>query len=116
MSPTEQRRMSLAAANAQRRRIAGVRRELLAGRLTLADVMDAPPVELEGVMLIDVLRMSRSSVSARQAAPSLTRLGKLAVADNVNLLVPLGSASSCSRAWLAEHGSFWARPRNRVAA
>ena len=112
MSPTDQRARALTEANAQRARQAQLRSDMIAGRLTLAEIMAQPPPDLARTMLIDVIRMMRSSVSARRSSPVMTRIGREAVAAGVNLLVPLGDASVRSRAWVAAHGGRGMRPRS----
>lgn len=85
---------------------AAVRSDLVAGRVSLADALELPAVA--DIALADVVRMQWRG-AGRRAVPALERLGCRAVGDGVNLLAPAGHASIVSRAWVAEHGSKWAR-------
>lgn len=82
---------------------AEIRRRLRTGQLSLTELVSDPPPEMEGVVLVDVLRMLRDTNRERGQA-SLAAIGRRAVVDGVNLMVPLGTASARSRAWVAEHG------------
>ncbi len=86
-----------------RRNRAAVRAALRSGTLTLQDAMTSPPPELLRDPLIDVLRHGRGC--CRRSPAWMEKLGREAVRDGVNLMVPLGRASARSRAWVAEHGS-----------
>jgi hypothetical protein len=91
-----------------RRARAEVRRDLTTGRRTLHDVLLDPAVA--DLALAEVVRLQWTA-SRRRAVPALEELGRLAVRDRVNLMMAVGRASGYSRAWVAEHGSKWARPR-----
>lgn len=101
-----QRRTALRAAEEARINIAIVKRSLRSGELTLTDAMRDPPRELRHALLIDVIRWTNRT---RKTA-ALAYIGRQALRDNVNLMVPLGSASVMSRAWVAEHGYLWWKP------
>lgn len=101
MTVTAERMTEIRAlAHAKRRGMAAVRRKLRTGELTLGDVMAAQPAELNDVLLVDVLRWARRCGGKRVAEI----VGREALRDQVNLMVPLGRASARSRAWVAEHG------------
>lgn len=97
-----QRREALEMANARRKDVAAARRSLRSGELSLSDVMVDRPVSLRTAPLVDVIRWAY----ARRSPKALTMIGRAAVRDRVNLLIPLGEASVVSRAWVAEHGSY----------
>jgi hypothetical protein len=91
------------AASAERRSArTELRRDLRNGTVTLQQAMADPPPELEKVLLVDVLRMVRSKRSRSSA--SMAVLGRRAVHDGVNLMLPVGKASAWTREWVAEHG------------
>jgi hypothetical protein len=102
LSPTEQRMAALEVANSKRLRKAELRRRLVSERGALRDVLLDPPPEFAHMPIIDVVRLAQTS----RAAKSLQRLGRLAVRDRVNLLMPLGSASLRTREWTAEHAQW----------
>ena len=106
MTPTEQRHEALVAANARRGEIAAIKRDLRSGHLSLRSVMDDPPHELRRCLLIDVIRWARTASNGR----SLAIIGRQALRDNVNLMLPLGDASTRTRAWAAEWGRYLWRP------
>ncbi len=94
---------ALATANERRMRIAALKSGIRSGDITLAEIMANPPEILSNWSCADVIRARYSS---RHAIPSLERLGRLAVRDRVNLLVPLGRASARTRTWVAEHATW----------
>lgn len=93
-----------------RRARARVRGDLTSGRVRLQDVLVPPHPAVADVALVDIVRMQWRHAGGR-ATPALEQLGKFAVRDGVNLMMAAGRASAYSRAWVAEHGSKWARPR-----
>lgn len=101
---------SPAAGLSVRRAKAMVRRDLITGRVTLADVLSPVDPALADFSLAEVVRLQWSA-AGRRAMPALEELGRYAVRDGVNLMMAAGRASVSSRAWVAEHGSKWARPR-----
>jgi hypothetical protein len=105
---SEQRSAALVLANERRAQIAAAKRDLRSGVLSLDDVLSNPPDALASVALVDLIRWCRSR-SPLQRQSSLIRIGRRAVSDNVNLLVPLGEASVRSRDWVAEWGQSWRR-------
>ena len=98
----QQRAAALAAANTRRHRLAELRRQARTGQAGLTGLLLDPPVELRDVLLVDVVRMSRS----QRMSSGIARLGRLAVRDGINLLIPLGQASQRTRAWVAEHACW----------
>lgn len=100
-----QRHEALTRANARRSDLATAKRALRDGTLTLHDAMMNPPQALKTVLLIDVIRQIRTQKVRSGAAVQL--LGRMAVRDDVNLLVPVGKASPRSREWVARHGELW---------
>src|SRR4051812_4057006 len=102
MTGREQRAAALAAANDKRLRIAALRRRIISERGALQDVLRDPPDELADWPLIDVVRLSYG----KRTTVSMQQLGRLALRDGVNLMMPLGRASLRSREWLAGHASW----------
>jgi hypothetical protein len=98
----EQRRSAQMRSTDLRVRRSAAKRRLRSGDLLLTDAMSDPPPELADMLLIDVIR----ALGTRRSA-SIVELGRMAVADRVNLMVPLGSASARTRAWVAQHGGRW---------
>lgn len=98
-----QRDKALRMANGRRMQLVELRRDMRAGRVTLAEIMVDPPDLLEHVACIDVVRMNYSRV---KATPWMERLGRLAVADGINLMMPLGRASARTREWIAENAAW----------
>lgn len=87
-----------------------VRRDLGSGRLSLHDVLVPVHPAIADLVLADVVRLQWRS-AGRRAVPALEELGRYALRDRVNLMVAASRASGYSRAWVAEHGSKWARGR-----
>lgn len=84
--------------------------DLTTGLLSLQDVLVPVHPALVDLPLVEVVRMQWAK-AGRQTTPTLEALGRKAVHDGVNLMMAAGRASGYSRAWVAEHGSKWARPR-----
>lgn len=97
-----------------RRARARVRNDLLAGDVTLQELLMPVDPAIANLALAEVVRMQWSS-SRRRALPTLEELGRLALRDRVNLMMAAGRASGYSRAWVVEHGSKWA-PSQAVAS
>lgn len=92
-----------------------VRAGLRSGTLTLKEVMREQPEAITDLALIDIIRMTR----CRRNGPVMQEIGRRAVRDNINLMVPLGKASVSSRAWVARNGTYRLyapRPSRQVAA
>ncbi len=106
MTVVDAKLVALGMANESRMAKAGVKARLRSGSLSLADVMNDPPPELARALLIDVIRWTRSYGRGGRG-PAIEALGRHALRDHVNLMVPLGEASQRSRTWVAEHGYYW---------
>lgn len=100
----EQRRAALVQANEMRGQLAALRRELRTHPHRLAAVLLDPPACVHGMPMIDVLRMVRAK---RRRAWGAQWIGERALADGVNLLVPVDRASRRTREWAARHGLAW---------
>lgn len=95
--------MALEAANAKRARMTAIRRQAREGRHGLEALLLDPPPEIARLPMIDVVRMSRSGSASRTA---MERLGRMALRDDVNLMMPIGRASVRTRRWVVEH-ALW---------
>lgn len=104
MTPVEQRTASLRLANTQRRAQRDLKIALREGTIQFADLLAAPPPFLASVPIIDLIRWTRA-----KKGPSLVTIGRAAVRDGVNLMLPLGDASAHSRGWVAENATHCAR-------
>lgn len=101
----------LAAAQSMRLRIAAIRRRALDREITLAEIMADPPSELAHWACVDVIRLTRVQGLKRSTA-GLERLGRLAIRDGINLLMPLGRSSATTREWIAEHAGWYVTQPN----
>lgn len=101
-----QRDLALKAATERRMRISEIRRRARQGDVTLNELILDPPDELTSMLCIDVVRLTLRS---QHSTAGLQRLGRLAVRDGINLLMPVGGTSARTRAWIAEHAD-WHRP------
>lgn len=79
---------------------AELRRQLRRGAVTLADVMETRPPEAADYLLIDIIRW----VYYAPRRANVEEIGRAALRDGVNLMMPLSRASVRSRAWVAVHG------------
>lgn len=100
MRDLEQVHDSRRLANERRVAVAELRRHVLAGRVSLAVLLRDPPDLLAQVALIDVMAFA---VTAPRAGVWRERVGRDALRDGVNLLVPLGRAGGASREWAARN-------------
>src|SRR4051794_4625827 len=100
---------ALQTATERRVRIAELRRELTRDRTALRRVLADPPAELQNMAMVDVVRLAWG----KRSSPSLARLGRLALRDGVNLMMPLGEASVYTRAWMARNAT-WNHTPTRV--
>jgi hypothetical protein len=89
----------------------GYRRALRDGSLTLEAVMLDPPPIFADMLIIDLIREARTW--RRRQGSWLERIGRRAVAEQVNLCIPLSRASARTRMWVA-HEARW--NQRRVAA
>lgn len=103
MTRAEQRRDAGITSNIVRTELAGIYRDLRAGITTLDIVLADPPDALKRQLLIDVIRRGTRSSSGRRGT-SITLIGRQALKDGVNLMLPVDKASARTRAWVAEYG------------
>lgn len=101
----KQRRDAIRLANKARSDLGDCKRRMRSGDLTLTEVVINQPAPLRKALLVDVIRWTMRTPGA-----ALTEIGKQALRDKINLMVPLGTASALSRAWVAEHGTHRWRP------
>lgn len=100
MSPTQQRQHAIQKANRIREQRHTIKQDLQAGTLTLNDILTGPHPAVADTPLLDVMLWARKR---GMQAPGLARVGERAIADRVNLLLPVGSASLRVRKWCAEN-------------
>lgn len=93
---------ALTEANAKRDRIAALRRDIRACRIPLDTILRDRPEELAHWPIIDVIRLGYS----KRSVTAVTELGRRAVRDNVNLLIPLGDASQRTLSWVAANARW----------
>lgn len=98
---------ALALANGRRLEIRQLREQVSAGEVTLAELMQDPPAAIEHWACIDVVRLKWT----RRTNTSLEKLGRLAVRDGINLLLPMSRASKETRAWIAAHVTWRVYPQ-----
>lgn len=108
---TDQRDQARATANAKRLAVATLKRDIQAGRRSFADVVMDPPAETHGLLLIDLIDMTRRT---RRGA-GLATIGRLALRDRINLLEVVERSSTRERVWVAQHGTYLSRCGARVA-
>lgn len=98
-----QRTAALKSANQRRIAMAGIRSDLRKGSIDLASILNDPPADLEDTLLVDLLRWAAKD---RRAPSRMTALGRKAVNENINLLLPISKASIRTRSWVIDNGSF----------
>lgn len=103
----ELRMRSLSVANRRRVEVAEVRRRLRADPRLLREVLLDPPRCLDGMPVIDVIVLARSG--RRTSARLMHWIGGRALADRVNVLVPIERASRRTREWAARHALMMVR-------
>lgn len=113
MSATQQRDQALATANAKRTALARLKRDIQTGRRSFAEMVMDPPAETAGMLLIDLIAMTRKK---RGRSAGLSTIGRLALRDRINLLQVVERSSMREREWVAEHGTYLSRCGARVAA
>jgi hypothetical protein len=111
-SVVEQRAAALSLANQRRTTRAQLRRRISTGDLTLAAVLEDPPDELRDLIILDIVRIARGSRHSARYVAWLERMGRAAIVDGVNLMMPLGRASQRTRDWVAVYAS-WNLPVRR---
>jgi hypothetical protein len=77
---------------------ARMRRDLGSGRLSVLDVLADPPPEALGLHVYELVQMSRNVGRVK-----MTRLGRRAATDRINLFVRVDRCSQWTRDWLAVH-------------
>jgi hypothetical protein len=97
----EQRDAAMEKANEVRRVRLDLKRQLREGTITLDDILGGPHPAVVTTPLLDVILWTRCG---RLQARSLARLGEEALAARVNLLLPVGKASTRVREWCVDHG------------
>jgi hypothetical protein len=75
---------------------ARLRRDLGSGRLSVLDVLADPPPEAMGLHVYELVGMCRSVGRIK-----MTRLGRRAATDRINLFVRVDRCSEWTRDWLA---------------
>lgn len=85
---------------------AKVRRDLVTGAVSLADVLADPPAVILDLTILEVLKMLRGGHSERRIWQH--RLGQQALRDQVNVLVQVGRSSQATREWAVAHGQVYA--------
>lgn len=86
---------------------ARLRRELLAGEVTLADVLEDPLVA--DMLIVDVVRLQYRG----SAVNAMALMGRAAARDGVNLLLQVRLASSQTKEWVLTNGRRWTPRANR---
>lgn len=104
---SDQRRSALITANERKREVGRLRTRLKNNREFAEEILRNPPPEAARLAVIEVLVHARSQKGWRSEC--LMQIGNRAVADRINLLVPLGRASERTREWAATEGLRWAR-------
>lgn len=101
MTARSQRLAALNNATRRRRELGEYRRALRSGAVSIEDAMLNPPEFLRDRLLIDVVRDLRGAGAGSATRSGLAEIGRRAVRDGVNLLLPVGRASLATRAWVA---------------
>lgn len=96
---------ALHVAQARRLELAAFKRDLRSNPGTLTDIMRDPPPVIHGVLLIDVIRWTRS---AHGNGPAITEIGRRALRAHINLMSTVRDATLQARMWVAENGALWA--------
>lgn len=81
---------------------AKVRADLRAGHVTWEQLLRDPPAVVSDMLLIDILRLPRQTGQRKVVA--LTKLGRKALDDQINLMLPLRITSQRQRQWMVDHG------------
>ena len=112
MSPDPaQRDAALKNANAKRTEIADVRRRARRNPQFVVDTLMAPPECVHHITVLELLTMARVN---GMRADAIEHVGGRAVEDDINLLVPLGRASTRTRYWACVNGLEWVQGRSRI--
>lgn len=109
-----QHEAALLRGNTKRLDRAELRRRVAAGEITLEQLIAEPPEVIHGMLLLDVIRKYRTGArNAQRSSEWVTRLGRRAVADGVNLCVQVDRASERTRVWTLEYCRFYSPRRGR---
>lgn len=84
------------------------------GRVPLRDVLMAPPKQFEHYAIVDVVRLARNVPRYRSPA-WFQRMGQAASQQQINLLIPVGTASLRTRRWVVQYAE-WHLPRRKGVA
>lgn len=95
----EQRAEARKASAVKRGRIAELRKHVQAGRVGVDVLLLEPPALIAHMALVDVMGLARPD----RCGPWREGIGRAAVRDGVNVLVPVGKASRVTREWAAAH-------------
>ena len=99
-------------ANAKRLARRDLHRAVLDRRIDVRTLLREPPEALHGMTVADVMLLAR--VSRRAASARMAEVGARAVADRVNLFVPIERASARTRSWAAANAPAVSRKINRA--
>ncbi len=97
----EKRDRALREANERRLEVAEWRKRLRRNVPEIRRALATKPDPIAEVLVVELLSWARAR---GLRAGQLEEIGRQAVVDDVNLLVPLGRASVKTRAWAIEHG------------
>lgn len=101
MSLTDERSRALGIGNAKRVERARIRSGVLDGSIAIREILEEPPPAVHGLTLYEVVHFTRRD--RRSGVAWRSRLGRAAVRDGVNLLMPVERACRESREWCAEN-------------
>lgn len=93
---------------------AKIRRDLVSGATTIADLLNDPPPEIQGVTVLDLLKMRRGQNADVRGWQH--RLGQAALRDRVNVLITVGAASQRTRDWASVHGVAYTKTSRKAVA
>ena len=108
---SEQSMSALEVANKNRGLLKEMKARVRDGRVPLRDVLMSPPKEFEHYAIVDVVRLARNVPRYRSPA-WFQRMGQAASQQQINLLIPVGTASLRTRRWVVEYAQ-WHLPRRK---
>lgn len=97
----EQPLVALASGNVRRLQVVELRRSIHRGEIDVKGVLLDPPACVMGMTVIGVMSMTRKRPHA--SSVWLTKTGRVAARDGINLLQPVRNASQVTRRWAARH-------------
>lgn len=97
---------ALRAGDSIRRRRAQIRHDIRSGAVSVAAAMDDPAFVT--MMLIDVIRCTRSTRRCRLSDRTMAAIGYHAVRDGVNLMLTVAAADERTREWVADRACYGA--------